>query len=44
MGIIVTTPKSQMANAAQEAADCIEDGGIEPSIERWNALQPKGGA
>ena len=27
MDIIVTTPKSQMANAAQEAADCIKDGG-----------------
>ena len=29
MDIIVTTPKSQMANAAQEAADCIENGGGE---------------
>jgi len=29
MHIIVTTPKSQMANAAQEAEDCIEDGGGE---------------
>ncbi|MDI9588943.1 MAG: hypothetical protein QM234_08340 [Acidobacteriota bacterium] len=27
MDIIVTTPKSQMANAAQEAADCVADGG-----------------
>ncbi len=27
MGIIVTTPKSETANAAQEAADCIRDGG-----------------
>jgi len=29
MDIIVTTPKSQIANAAQEAADCIADGGGE---------------
>jgi hypothetical protein len=29
MDIIVTTPKSQMANAAQEAADVIADGGGE---------------
>lgn len=27
MDIIVTTPKSQMSNAAQEAADCIANGG-----------------
>lgn len=27
MDIIVTTPKSQIANAAQEAADCIAEGG-----------------
>lgn len=27
MDIIVTTPKFQIANAAQEAADCIADGG-----------------
>jgi hypothetical protein len=29
LDIIVTTPKSQMANAAQEAADCLRDGGGE---------------
>ena len=29
MDIIVTTPKSQIANAAQEAADCIKAGGGE---------------
>ncbi|MBE3096986.1 MAG: hypothetical protein IMZ44_07630, partial [Planctomycetes bacterium] len=29
MDIIVTTPKSEMANAAQEAAGCILDGGGE---------------
>ncbi len=29
MDIIVTTPKSQMATAAQEAADCIAAGGGE---------------
>lgn len=29
MDIIVTTPKGQMANAAQEAADCIANGGGE---------------
>lgn len=29
MDIIVTTPKSQMAAAAQEAADCIRNGGGE---------------
>ena len=29
MDIIVTTPKGQMAAAAQEAADCIRDGGGE---------------
>lgn len=27
MDIVITTPKSQMANAAQEAADCIANGG-----------------
>jgi len=27
MDIIVTTPKSEMANAAREAADCIRNGG-----------------
>jgi hypothetical protein len=27
MDIIVTTPRSEMANAAREAADCIRDGG-----------------
>lgn len=27
MDIIVTTPRSQMKNAAQEAADCIANGG-----------------
>ena len=29
MDIIVTTPKHEMANAAQEAAECIADGGGE---------------
>jgi len=27
MNIIVTTPKSQMANAAKEAAECLDNGG-----------------
>ena len=37
MDIIVTTPKGQMAAAAQEAADCIADGGGE-YFRRFHSL------
>jgi hypothetical protein len=37
MDIIVTTPKSQIANAAREAAECIADGGGE-YFRRFHSL------
>ena len=40
MDIIITTPKSQMANAAQEAAECIADGGGD-YFRRFNPPGPR---